>query len=68
VAREAGACFQQGNTPSGSHQSIDCPSTIPWFFLLFFTLVRLTWLVFVVEDGLLGGLGEEEEKTTTVRK
>jgi hypothetical protein len=39
--------------PAAIHQSIDCPLYLIFYFL--FTLVRPTWLMFVVEDRLLGG-------------
>jgi hypothetical protein len=65
VARRRGegiACFRQGNPssrphPAVIHRSIDCPL---YPGLLFFSLMRLTWLVFV--ERLLRGLGEEEKK------
>jgi hypothetical protein len=49
--------FSARKHPIGSHQSINrlscplCPG-------LFFSLMRLTWFVLVVEDRQLGGLGE----------
>ena len=52
VVREAGACFQQGNTslantPSGT-PSIDRLIVHHVLVFYFFTLTRLAWLVFVV--------------------
>jgi hypothetical protein len=43
--------------PAAINRSIDCPL---YPGLLFFTLMRLTWLVFV--ERLLGGLGEGKKK------
>src|SRR5258708_23773304 len=41
--------------PEAIHQSIDCPLYLIFYFYFGFTLMRPTWLTFVVEDRLLGG-------------
>jgi hypothetical protein len=48
---------QGNNTSSCSHPSIDCRLYLPviFYFYFGFTLMRSTWLMFVVEDRLLLG-------------
>ena len=51
---QVSAWREQDNTSSGN-QSIDCPCTRTSFFFFGFTPMRPAWLMFVVQDMLLGG-------------